>query len=582
MKYNLLFRDEIRANNLSKIDIGKYGVKANNLLKIPIEYCPEYAILAEDSITQENITKIYQYFKELNCNKLIVRSSSSSEYILARGKYHSEICNNNTSSIHRSILKVFNYFKTHCDLKETLGIIIQVYISYNSKGHFSNSNRVVNKANQYLIEIEHPTIKSFNVERDSPINKVEGNVPKKLIRQLLLFLKEYRYKFRLSAEWVFSKGKLYIVQIDYVDLSKIKYLKGNNDCFIDFKLSRSNYFIPYNQVNIEGNKLLSIKKIKHLNFLPNDFLILPFNDLVEAIINENITKEQKKIIDELCLNKIVIRTDVKSKEDKDSNLLLPRSNIIYKSNQFITFIKNVFKNKNIIKSNYLEIYFLIHKFTYAKKSALVDYDYLNNEFVISASYGIPDSLLYYNSDNYLYNLKTESIFKYIQTKNKFIQIDTTGNWSVKKYPKKYLNYSVLTNEEINDIINKSVSIFNKLNVNDKNIFSFMFFIDIPNYHDKSILWHFYKKVPINIITKNKTNISHSVLVENIKDMEKLYSITQPVIIKLKPSIEIIRNKDFILSLADFAKNNSHVIEFEGSILSHIFYLLQSNGVQVIS
>jgi len=79
--------------------------------------------------------------------------------------------------------------------------------------------------------------------------------------------------------------------------------------------------------------------------------------------------------------------------------------------------------------------------------------------------------------------------------------------------------------------------------------------------------------------------TRSIVVSSPADLEAARAIQErdgahDIAIRVRPTVELLREREFVDELASFAKEHDSAVEIEGSILSHVFYMLNAAGVRV--
>jgi predicted house-cleaning noncanonical NTP pyrophosphatase (MazG superfamily) len=114
----------------------------------------------------------------------------------------------------------------------------------------------------------------------------------------------------------------------------------------------------------------------------------------------------------------------------------------------------------------------------------------------------------------------------------------------------------------------------------------MFFINKKKGLPEVLPW-FYTIDEVHDSTTDYTDIIFSekkIVIYSKEDLAKYRSVDfschKKNKLKLCLDVDLLRDKEFIEEIGDFAKENDFVVDIEGSILSHPYYVLRSKGVVV--
>lgn len=592
------------------------GFKALGLNSLPNNWTPPFIVITtfsfnlwKDETTDKNKflldAGLKSYINDLckgSSQTLIVRSSSKLEKMLERGQYNSICCYSDIGPILDAINNVWshgNIFKEK--VEDEIAIIIQLHIRKIASGHLSNERRISKNSNEWFCEFDeyrkNGGRKFFGFKVNEYLSKEFINKEQLYCRNKKELLKKFRmvasissdFSDRVHYEWVWDNERLWIVQKDFEERSKgVSPIESKGRLL---KRPRKKERHVLEVLSEEYDSKLYWNKIKCVNTfkicgLPfGKIFILDDINILSNLSKGSVDKALENDLNWVLNFPMVIRTDIKNSE-KLSKLLLPRTNTIFNIQDAIDFL--IKTSKYFIENNIqLEDFcFLIHRFIYSKSSAIsVAYPNIP-KIKIDSIWGLPDGLLYYSHDSFEVSVdKTKKIKRYIRCKKEFLDVDKKGKWTKKFCSEEFDWKPSLKKKDLERIADYSFKILKHLG---KPV-QVMFFVNVEKAtgHPECLPWFFTTEIPEKYsIEKNIKSVERSLIIRDELDLinlrEKLkneVSLRKGYIL-LKPEIELLRSKKFIDEVSKIALENNFVIELEGSILSHIYYILINKGIKV--
>jgi predicted house-cleaning noncanonical NTP pyrophosphatase (MazG superfamily) len=583
------------------------GGKARGLLKLPTEWTPKFIILSREfyerwknenntlkvltslPTTEQNV--IAQFLQTsisgFNPAQIIVRSNSPEEHdITHRGRFLSEIVKPKLQTIANAIDKIF------MDASPTpVFIILQGYIP-GIQGHISNERRVSPKRTTWFVETHEPLQglpedARLTISKSNSISPLYANTHLDLLKALR------RVAGRLAqtgmgyyhCEWVWSGQRLWIVQSDEAYLPQ-KDLYVNN--YIRSKDKPNNKFIPKSPNLIHFDKAETGKWKKLQRTIEFEKLGLPTGDIYlltgDSWKNESIENNQdfQSDLSKICDSPVVVRCDLASNQINKDDVLLPTSDPIADSRlltDFITQQSEKFIKAGIAPTNFA---FLLASLVSARASAWVQAYPNGEQVIIDSLWGFPDGLLFLPHDTVIYNASKKTIQKTIRYKG--LGLFTQNNkWHYRKIGAPHDWLPVLRDDEISTLAKWGLKLAKAL---DSEV-QLMCLARIGGHRGSNacLPWHYtnLSLIHYNQAKRNVLDYKNIKIISSEVDLHKL-SKNVPSQVKgflIKPTADLRRNENFIRRVAKLAAENNRPLLFEGSILSHPYYIMTKEGAQVV-
>lgn len=527
-------------------------------------------------------------------NCFIVRSSAIVETSRERGNYISSSGNISKIKLFDTILDIWSKNKDLCKEVDnnSFAIIIQQYISPIYHGHMSNERHISRNINHFYVEYFSSEGK-FNIKKfSSSISTISNfnfscstkNSLDEVLKKLPSFLFS-RKKERFHIEWVWDKNKLWIMQYDAEEVPDIS-SPPCSDWNEHKQLSSTLNFKVIKRLSTlddcKWEKAKCVKTFMKLDLPYGEIYILDDSKELETLATQDISKELEDDLNSLLEFPIVIRMDLV--ESDENRILQPRTDTILSVDDAKRYLKEkakLYKDNNIQFNSFC---FLIHRFIISRSCALAFTKPSIPKVRIDSTWGIVDGLYYHQHDSFEYSIRVDKIKKLIRCKSEYLDVGKDGKWFSKKAGRQFDWKESLTKKQIKYIAEYTSKIANYLN----RPVTVMFFVGIPlgtGYNE--ILPWFYMDDEIsdtNIKFSDSIFANEYIIIESKKDIDNLKKNNLDEIhkytIKLRPNVEIIRDKTIVEQISEFALQKNIPIEIDGSVLAHPYYILRKKGVRI--
>lgn len=550
---------------------------------------------AKKSLSRLLDTIIIPLFEKENIpDCFIVRSSAIVETSRERGNYISSLGYISKYELLDTILDIWSQNKDLCKEidNNSFAIIIQQYIPPVYHGHMSNERHISRNINQFYVE--YFTLEGkFSSKNIKSLTNVKSKINLSCSTKYKLdevLKEEVSYLFwkkseRFHIEWVWDKNKLWIVQYDAEEVVE----ESSSPCSdwdehkklsstLDFKVIKKLSSLE----DCKWEKAKCVKTFMKLGLPYGEIYILDDSNELEKLAAQNISKELEDDLNSLLEYPIVIRMDLI--ESDENRILQPRTDTILSVDDAKRYLKEkakLYKDNNIQFDCFC---FLIHRFIISRACALAFTKPSIPKVRIDSTWGIVDGLYYHQHDSFEYSIRGDKVKKLIRCKSEYIDVGKDGKWFSKRAGRQFDWKESLKRKQIKYISECTVKIANYL----QRPVTVMFFVDIPpvtGYND--ILPWFYMDDEIsdtNVKFADSIFSNKYIIIESKKDIDNLntydFNDNHKYTIKLRPNVEIIRDKQIVEQISDFARQMNIPIEIDGSVLAHPYYILRKKGVRI--
>ncbi len=595
-------------------DLDRIGTKAFNLLGYT-DFTPNYFVVSSElyqnwqidevlvsrSLSSQ-LTSLVAQIQRRGARAVIVRSSCTDETIKDRGKFLSLKCDANVDSIKDTIISIYEDFVAKTEQSgSVLALIIQDYKPPKLQGHLSNERRVGKEKDTWKIEkenvssenIEVATIKAENKKTELDLSLRSCLNAHTLTKHLELTASIFtQLKDRFHLEWLWDGVNFWLLQID-IEKAQGDNSKPGSEWFKSLKskklrLGKGNdgwtpeVFESLGTSSTEWHKIECLRTFSKCDLDFWDIFILENEFIIEKLISGEIDIQLSSDLRRLIQSPITIRTDKKSEQE----VLLPRSDTIFNFDEAVEFLIKTSKElaSKGLKSG--QFCFLIHHFVISRAGALAFSKPNIDKVRIDSTWGIVEGLYYHPHDSFELDVRKNKLHKKIRCKYKYIDVNEKGGWYSKKSGEVIDWRQSLTKRQIEKIAEQTRRIVEFLNKPA----TVMFFVNDSRSSLPEVLPWYYS---IDEIPEKKTNSTEiffsdkSELIETKSDFDGFKSFVEgkqqeskKFKIRLNLGTEIIRDIQLIEDISSFCVDHNIVVDIEGSILSHPYYVLSSNGVQV--
>ena len=546
--------------------------------------------------------------------KVIVRSSCRTETIETRGQMGDSI-----SCMWQNVQISLEQLRKSLPTNELpLVVIVQAYKTAVAKGHLSNERRIAKVARDWRFEQEATStsiadkqpiaIRPWRNKEDrsaaAMLGKAAQSIPK-LLRSVALWAS--LQNVRVHFEWVWDGHCVYIVQAD--DASLHGSGESPKALVADFvpvtvDASRLRYWrIAQVREYATYRKLQNAALYQRLSYQLPAFFILDDEEVMRLATLENGVLPEQLLQDLAALTRrpLVIRTDGTGIPD-DLRQMLPRSDELRSMEDAKKWLSEKLGPKlretlaRIPQHSLQEVRFVLlaHHFLPATASAWAKATPGTPRVRIEALWGIPEGLYWYAHDVHDVDTmlpraigadrpKNMDIRVRHRYKSKFVAPAADGRWIVHKSDAKHDWSSVLRAEEAKQIAWTTRRIAEELGES----VIVMWFVDpAPGSVNHRVLPWYHEPAP-KILSPRVVSEQHFLgdvaLVETKKDWATIKARVHhiPRRLRIEPKEpELVRDRAFAEDVAAFAKAHGVTIELAGGVLSHVYYVLTSQGSNV--
>jgi len=578
------------------------GEKVTNLIPFKI-YTPEFIVLSTDfysgwkargaTFLKENnqtVSDIAKYFQQREHEVIILRSSCTNEDMRTRGKYHSTYCKPNVPNIINAIEEIYQDFdKNKDDEKLLLAVLIQVYYPPKIKGHLSNERRVSESKMHWLVEEEiqgRPNrSNAFTVEAVTPslelslVNSLNYVTTFNNLKKFAAFFSQQADLYHI--EWVWDGVRLWLVQVDHEPINTQNGARPGSEWKVKKDLVAGQVIEDLEVLETIATTSNSWRKIECVKtFMDCGLPYWPIYILENSKVIAQLITDEPEISLVTDLKKvlavpIVIRTETTRKD-----LLAPRTDTVFTYREALNFLRET--TQQFIDKGYhtTEFCFLIHQFIPSTAGAL-SFTKPNTQIVrIDSIWGIVEGLYYHPYDSFEFNKSDSEILKKIRCKSNYIDVDVSGVWYLKRAGANYDWAPSLSDEQVKVIAQFTQTIAKHI----RKPVNVMFFVNKGNGYPEILPW-FYSDDEITNVGKaydNFLSVKNKVIIRSIEDFDRLKkaSTKSKKNLFIDLNIKLLRKKDLIEDIADFAKTYDYTVDIKGSMLSHPYYVFYSRGVNI--
>lgn len=595
------------------------GQKAYGLSCVPLPWVPQFCVIGHNhaiqlasNISPDNLRSYLAqipWFAKLDAKaKVMIRSSAVDETIDERGSLLSE-----TTEIENLLIALSQCVKDTSTHNKIIHWIIQPFIQTKLKGHLSNERRVALAKRDWIVDFE---VIDHSEKSPSPIPLAirrwrHGDIkpPSELecassisIDQILRNPAQWatENKFRVHFEWVWDGATVWLVQADlcaskdgispHSTLPK-HVTRVRVEDLHHFRVATQNDFDSY-------RKLSNANLYATLGYELPLFYVLETRDVIEELIQGAPRQSMLEDISKLASHPLVIRTDGKDLPPEKQQML-PRSDGLGSVEAVLEWFKTDLPKELIAFSDCHEkLIFICHHFIPAFASAWSMAEPSRRVVRVEALWGIPEGMYWYSHDAFEIDTAEIQLAKAVNNKSKFrysrrerykewfIAPDSQGAWRAYRtcepfdwkatiLEERWLSEMAITSRRIAEQLGYPVNVMWFLGVHPESSKHEI----IPWFHERSEL----DRHALRVAPRFKQANSKHVELRTMNDWEalKARSTTEQKSVKritVSPrDPNLIRNKEFLDDLADFAKRQEAVIELNGGVLSHVFYILQRAG-----
>lgn len=614
--------DDVVEFDPSEVTPLSVGLKAYGLASLPPVWTKPFFVVPHNSIPTAAAVQIaLTRLGVAPSSKLIVRSSGVDESMESRGELESEECEVATLSTKLQSLQKLLAKRVGADGRQ-VHWVVQELLPALAKGHLSNERRIAEDKRDWVAEVEASASHAVEAKpislrtwRDSrlPSESVLKCLYRAQYTQCLATVARWAYErlIRVHFEWVWDGHTVYIVQADACDQvvggsvpkdlvqKPIKARKTANQLRV-FRAVTDDDYVKYRKL---GNSRL----YRGLGYDMNSFYVLDDKDEIRRIIEERTCSEDlRHDLELLVARPLVIRTDGLHLPD-ELKQMLPRSEELRSISEAERWILEDFRQQSMqttsndgVPLTSYEQCLIAHHFVPATAAAWCQAKPDQRRVRIESLWGLPEGLYWYAYDAFdvdtqvsiiqdgIEQPKTMKIHERRRYKERFVAPNSDGQWVLHKTATGFdWQRSIKRTEWIEEIAWTS----RKIAAAVGHPVVVMWFVDVPKFASQHRVLPWYHEewkagaAPHKAAPRRKLSISADFVLSSRADWDSLKAKVndgeQIVRICVKPNEpDIVRDRDFAKELAQFAKKYQIVVELEGGVLSHAYYMLAREGCVV--
>lgn len=589
------------------------GVKAEGLSRLPVGWTPPYIVIPttevarfgdEVAVIQEALRSslVWQApskYLTSNEQRLIVRSSATIEQIECRGWLSSEICIATADALGTAIKKVISTSNEALLTNHgaaPLAVIVQHFKTARINGHLSNERRVVKSDRKWLCEIEGAIkseqqksrwLQAKKTTKGGRSNALACDTQKTLFDRLSDVASWCSAShFRCHIEWCWDGENLWIVQMDH-DLTLEGVPPSSSSARTLFSVSppETKVFVEATQVRGTWSKIESLRVFQAAGLPIAKLFVLEDKKAIKALMHGSVPVQIREDISQLCASPVVFRSEVSTATDEPP-FMSPRSETIESPAEAIEWLKRTSAKLAADGIQPDRVCFICHRYIKARSGAFGLARPGISRVMVDSIWGLPDGLLSFPHDSFEVETSgNKNIKSRLRCKPYFLASEPSGEWKRNNCGSPWDWKPSLTDPELHEIAQQTLAIAKTL----QKPVNVMFFVgvDTNTGYPELIPWIHIVDIPDNPAQANEHYYSgKSFTVTNEVDLNRLQAaiqnekLRQKVYIRLQPSPDLLRSKPFVDKVATTAKALGVPVQLEGSVLSHIYYMLDRQGVKV--
>jgi predicted house-cleaning noncanonical NTP pyrophosphatase (MazG superfamily) len=574
----------------------RFGAKAAGLAALDGRWTPEFFALETGAHLRlardhdlRNATNAALTALGTCADGVVVRSSAHGETLDKRGAFDSRRAEATATTVATCILTMAADAPEAA--RERLGFVVQQWIGGVATGHLSNERRVSREARGWLCEADLPLEgedKSFRFRVDSRASGREDlscGTWEELAAAIRTVAREmHRLGGRYHLEWVWDGARVWIVQCDaeHVERGKPPGSAWNVDG--GAPLGSLKRFKRVAEKKSPFPKVEHVRQFRACGLPHGDVRVLAGALLIGRLARGEISDALRGDLSALIEAPVVVRTDFRASAERPQ-VLSKRTDTCLTYSQLETFLLKTAKTVLDRCCPPSDLAFIAHRFMLARSGAMSFGRVGSSRVRIDATWGIPDSLLFYPHDSFAVDVDTAHVERYLRCKSDYIDVAVDGGWRARSAGSDWDWRPSLSDAEAIRIAEMTVRLTEHVGAD----IEAMFFIGDAQRGGEHILPWFFganEREVTEVQAAPGFYVGERVTITNHADLHALdvelstSDESRRLIICLRPTIDLLRSRDFILEVADVAKRKKLPIELEGSQLSHAYYLLEDAGAAI--
>lgn len=587
------------------------GGKAAGLARLPSSWTPGFVVLTTHGVGASERRHRLSFPSSQKAalprllrsspDGVLVRSSAAREDLHARGMLETRRCEPSITAVAETVAALSGRAERPTDGSSDsppgeVAYLIQRYHQAHALGHMSNERRVDRDRRVWLCEVEAdvaPEERAFRIKTDkrrklaTSLECADADALDLVLRLVATRLGRLQSRFHL--EWVWDGTRVWIVQADpEPDLPG-----GRNPGDIPKKFAsrpsrrqRTLVFRSLPRKKTEWSKVEDIRTFRKAGVPTADFYVLA-GDPVAELYGGRVSDQLRADLEALTSAPLVIRSDV-DVPDAAERLLSPRSDACASPRAAVDFLLEAAASFRGRRYPSERVVFLAHHFIPARSGAFALARPDEPVVRIDATWGFPDSLLYYPHDSFEVDSETEEVVSSkLRCKDHYMALGSDGSWAPVAAGHRYDWRPSLSSRELGEIARRSADLATRL----RTAVEVMFFVGIRGSDNLPDLipWYLSTDSPRldDVEPASTYYIGERFVVNEPDDLARLQAdlVRRPsrqkqLALRLRPQFAFLRDRGFVRRVAAVARQWDLPVELEGSILSHAFYVLNRAGARV--
>lgn len=573
------------------------GAKAEGLRKLPPPWVPESGVIASNTVRwlceaseQEALAVLSGWIRSFatEASELIVRSSSPEEGLSARGALESVRCQREEGAVLDAVVRVANDAKARSVFD--LALVVQPYIAPQFFGHLSNERRVSRRRRDWSVEATE-TSGSYQALGFRVARRREGEHEPLLasgldeLRDVLrvvaraLMARDRRY----HCEWVWDGQRLYVTQADpEVEVRRPR--PGGVEVPTSPMPSAVFTCLRRSKDSTRGwHKVACLDAFEQAGLPAADLLVLDDPAVLKALAAGELPPELLADLQALDGSLMVVRTDQLTASGDDP-VMLPRTDALNGVDELSEALRDGATTMASSGVPFERFAFLLHRFIPARSGAWALAVPGNPQVLVDATWGVPDGLMWFPHDSFQCDIRGAApLRRRVRCKSEYIGYDSRGRFLRQQTGVPWDWRPSVEAPEVEWIASAARALADR----EKRPLEVMFFIGVdPRSGYAPILpWFVVYDVPElpHAGARDTYFFTPAHIVESRADLDRLRAELSPdsrAVLRLRPEVEAVHDRDFADDLVDLARDLHATVELEGSVLSHLYYMLKRGGVAV--
>lgn len=598
------------------------GLKAFGLASIPQVWTRPFFVVTHDTNpTEEQISAAMAIAGIAANSRLIVRSSGTEESIDRRGHFDSVECSQESVATQIASLRSLAATES-CSAAGIVHWVVQEFAPPRAKGHLSNERRVAEDKRDWVAEVEASETHAIESHRISlrtwrdnrpPSESVLTCAYREKYLECLMIVARWAYErlVRVHFEWVWDGRVLHIVQADACDsvpggvepmqcVQVPPRAKTSHGTLRAFRLASDDDFKKY-------RKLANARLYRELSYDTVPFYVMDDEAELRLMLDEGRCSDAlREDLATLTARPLVIRTDGRRIPDALKQML-PRSEELRSLAEAERWLLEDLRTKaahpaadSSTRLADCDLCLIAHHFVPAVAAAWCQAMPDQRRVRIEALWGIPEGLYWHAYDVFDVDTQASTVPESGQRpqgmktrekrrfKEHFVAPAPDGRWVLHQTSAgPDWQRSITKQEWIEEIAWTSRRVASKAGHG----VVVMWFVGIPKTACKHSVLPWYHEPwkadtsPHRAAPRRKLSTSTDFVLSARTDWETLKQrVTDGdaiVRVRVQPiEPDLVRDREFATELGAFAKKHKLIIELEGGILSHAYYMLSSAGCTV--